>query len=231
MTSEHPTPEALEAYQVGETVDAAIAAHVASCDACSAWLDGQSGRRRALLAREAPDAFARRIRATADAAPEVRTRRPTRWLWALPGFAAAALLVLVAVPSTAPTPETPGTTRLKGDLGVDLIVAGPDDAQRRATEAVVLVHPGDRLRVELHVPESREVTAGVLTVDGDWIPLVEAARLDAGVHVPETTLEVDDEPLDAWLIAGSPAEVAAARRAGAPTPEVAAQHLISRGAP
>ncbi|TNF33797.1 MAG: transcriptional regulator, partial [Deltaproteobacteria bacterium] len=60
MTHEHPSPDALEAFHVGDEADTSIAAHVAGCDACRAWVDGLAERRRALLEREAPDVFARR---------------------------------------------------------------------------------------------------------------------------------------------------------------------------
>jgi hypothetical protein len=94
--------ERLSAYLDGELPErerAEVAAHLAACAACSAFLAGlrAADEAAAALPVEAPDGyfddFARRVAQRLDAA---RTRRLPAWTWA----AAAALLLAVVTPLT-----------------------------------------------------------------------------------------------------------------------------------
>lgn len=229
--TEHPSPRDLEALQAGEPRDD-VASHVEGCEACAAYVSALDGEQAALLRRESGAAFARRLRTVADApgqpdgadrAGAARASSPGRaWMWGPALAAAAAVALIVLWPATGPDggglkPLGGGgggddVVRLKGGPKVALIVLR-DGVQTRHEGATTL-RPGDRLRVEVTVPEAAVVTAGILADDGTWVPLLEGARLEAGTHTPTKTLTADAQPLKAHLLVGSPEAVAAARRSG-----------------
>jgi predicted anti-sigma-YlaC factor YlaD len=185
----HPAAYKLEGHAAGDH-DAEVAAHLATCAACNAYVD--------------------ELRAAAFPLPrKKRDRRPL--LAFIPLLAAAAVLVLYfrKPVETPTTPPVASETRFKG--GVQLaVVRERDDRQVRLTNEV-RIKAGDRLRVEIGVDGSRPVSAGILGKDGSWLVLLAPAMLEAGTHFSERAAKVDARPTEGWVIAGDPEAVERAR--------------------
>ena len=217
-----PTPFQLVAWH--QSHGGASSPHAADCPACAAYLRDLDRERAALLSRERPDDFARRLRGRVDE-PDSSSGA---WLPRLAGgllAASLAVVVLVLSPAggepapTAPQPLTvrPSTTpepvRLKGaDVRVAVVVLR-DGAQQRHTRPVALL-PGDRFRVEVTVAQRGTVGVGVRVDGGAWVEMMEPSLLDAGTHVLPKTMLVDSNPMKATVIAGPPAALAAVRAGG-----------------
>ena len=212
--SEHPAAFQLEAQHAGET-DEAVAAHVASCELCQSTLAALDGARAALMAKRAPADFARDIRALADAA-EAAERRPSLWqrLW-MPGIvvaAAAAAVMVFAVPGGPPVGPRDGGVRLKGAARLGVVVLRGQEQVESWDGPEVTLQAGDRVRVAIELPSTGLVTVGVLDAGGAWQVLVEGGSLRVGRHVLERSFRVaEGEALDATVLAGPPGEVAEAR--------------------
>jgi len=196
MTEAHPSPLQLDELHAGKD-DATVAAHVASCRACADYVAALAREREALQAEWPSQVFMRRLAARAAAKP--RWPRWSRWLVAIPVMAAAAVALLVGL-----QPASFDTVRLKGGGSVALaLIALRDGVQERNAPAFTM-RPGDQLRIELTLTERRVISVGVLEDTGGFLPLVEAATLDAGLHVLEPALRVDSHPTASTVIAGSP---------------------------
>ena len=115
-------------------------------------------------------------------------------------------------PTPASTPTlTPASTltHFKGEHVVFAILER-GGVQRRVAGPLE-VEPGDRLRVEIAVDHDEPLTAGLLSADGSWAPLLAPASLSPGPHLSELAARFDDSPTDALLLVGSPDDVARAR--------------------
>lgn len=206
---QHPSAFALDALHAGAG-DAETAAHAAACDACTRYLAELDADQRRFLERGSPETFVRDVRARADALDAGRRRR---WLGGglAAGLAAAAAAVVVVV--TQPGAPPADTLRLKGDAVLE-VVRLRGDAQAVLGGPSVSVRPGDRVRVRLTVPEARVLSVAVLDDAGRFTPVAQAQTFAAGQHLLEATFAVDDQPMRARLIAGSPDAVQRARETG-----------------
>jgi hypothetical protein len=122
-------------------------------------------------------------------------------------------MTVVVCRSRAPTPSTMGSTasseHFKGGLTIAVIRerAGRQD---RLTEPFE-VEPGDRIRLEIAVDRDRPLAGGLLSADGAWASLLSPVPLGPGTHYSELAARFDDDPTDAVLIVGAPADVDRAR--------------------
>jgi hypothetical protein len=215
MTS-HPNAIDLEAFACGEPI-ARVAEHVESCDACRGYLAKVGGL-------EAPALPAPR-------AASIRPKRVRVELLAIPLAIAAAVLFFVRSPAsqrldqahltippvTVPEPtqvavvthEDPPGVRFKG--GLQLAVVRERGAhQDRFTDGFT-IRPGDRLRLEVAVDESRAILGAVLGDDGSWLEMMEEGVRDAGTYFSEKSARIDSEPTAGTLIVGDPGLVRAAK--------------------
>lgn len=242
--SQPPTPFEIETLHAGDVEHTPeVADHVAACDACAAYVETLDRERAALLAREDPADFARRLRLQADAAPAHGTVWLPRLVGGLLAAGLAAVVLVVAPPTDDPTPTGPTVTaptprptaapepvRLKGaDVRVALIVLR-DGVQRRYTRPVTL-RPGDRVRVEVAAAQATTVQVGILVDDGSWLEMMEASPLDAGTHVLPKTVTVDSDPMKATVLAGPPEAIAAVRAGGTPDDGLATLAVETEVAP
>ena len=215
--TDHPPVFRLDAHAAGDE-DQRVAAHLASCEECAAYVAS---------ATEAASEFRRREGAAADAfvAGLASRRAPPRGLlvrlpraaWVVaPLLAAAALLLIVrgrpGDPGVAdPILVAPGPSiRFKGKkLQLAVVRDRQGDQSRVATE--ITVRPDDRLRVEVGVDDARPIEVGFLGKDGTWVLLLAPAVLEAGTHLSERSARFDDTPTEGWIVAGDPDDVARAK--------------------
>jgi hypothetical protein len=225
----HPAPVRLEALAAGDD-DASVAAHLEGCEACATYVARLKREAAAFRGRVDPVVFAKAI-----AAREAATRPPhvvTAIGVVAPAIAiaAAALLWLRTVPDAvvAPSalnapvasnvPATPADmpssegARFKGGLAV-AVVRERGGGQERLTGPFE-VRPSDRIRVEIAVDREEAITAGLLADDGTWTVLEAPSTLAIGTHYSELAARFDESPTQAFLLVGSPVDVARARSVG-----------------
>lgn len=224
----HPAAHRLDAVAAGDS-DAGVTAHLAACEACAAYVSRLQAGAAQFRSGQDARAFVARVRARGASAQ--RARRWSRVAWiATPVLAAAAAVGLYvrtaahdpAPPSaTRPVPtvtETPRPTgpqperRFKGGLVV-AVVRERGGRQERLTGPLT-VADGDRIRVEVSTDHDGPLSAGLLSDDGQWVPLLSPAALEAGTHYSELAARFDDTPTNATLLAGEPEAVDRARRTG-----------------
>ena len=222
----HPAAPKLEAVAAGEE-PGAIGAHLAACEACTAYVAKLREEVAAFRTKTDANAFAEKIRvravASEAAAPMHREargeRRGTKVVWLMgPLLAAAAAVLLwlrVAPESPVVAPEGSSSVasgyvaRFKGGIAV-AVVRDRDGHQDRLTGPFE-VEASDRIRVEVAVDHDEPIVAGLLAADGTWTPLLTPTFLSAGTHYSELAARFDDTPTDALLIVGSPEDVTRAR--------------------
>ena len=215
MTS-HPNAIDLEAFACGEPI-ARVAQHVESCEACRGYVAKASGL-------EAPRVPVARV-------VPIRPKRIRVELLAIPLAAAAALLLFLrspapqtlgqahlAIPSINVPPsvqvaevtheDVPGV-RFKGGLQL-AVVRERGDRQDRFTDSFT-IRPGDRLRLEVAVDESRSILGAVLGDDGSWLEMMTEGVRDAGTYFSEKSARIDSEPTAGTMIVGDPGLVRAAK--------------------
>lgn len=215
MTS-HPNALDLEAFACGEPI-ARVAQHVESCDACKGYVAKIGGL-------EAPKVPAARV-------VSIRPKRIRVELLAIPLAVAAALLFFLRSPEpkklgeahlTIPAITPPSSTqvaelthedgpgvRFKGGLQL-AVVRERGDRQDRFTDGFT-IRPGDRLRLEVAVDESRSILGAVLGDDGSWLEMMSEGVRDAGTYFSEKSARIDSEPTAGTLIVGDPGLVRAAK--------------------
>jgi hypothetical protein len=220
----HPAAVRLEALAADDH-EAATAAHVEACEACAAYVAKLKEEASAFRARVDAVAFAKAI-----AARESSTRPPgvvkaIGIVTPALAIAAAALLWLhgagpgAVVTPPGLTPPVPASdtssaegARFKGGLTV-AVVRERGGAQERLAGPFE-VRPGDRIRVEIGVDREEAITAGLLADDGTWTVLEAPSTLATGTHYSELAARFDDSPTQAFLLVGSPVDVARARSVG-----------------
>jgi hypothetical protein len=221
-TAEHPAAFDLEAWHAGEDRPA-VAAHVAACARCRGLVAELDAARAVFRASADPAGFARRVRRGA----EERAWAARRTWWAAFGGAAvaAAAIALVALlpgaagpagpssdaaaaPGGDPFRAAPPGLRAKADAPGLAVVVLRDGAQARHAGGATL-RAGDRLRVELTVPQPAVLSVGLLADDGAWLPLADARRFSAGVHYLEPAVALDGDGTAGRFVAGPPDAVAA----------------------
>ncbi len=211
----HPPVPMLEAVAAGDDARS-IAAHLAACETCGQYVAELRSDAAAFRAHADPAAFAETIRARAR--ERVESRRETRGpivAWVLgPVLAAAAVAVLwLGVPAHAPRVvervSSEGAERFKG--GVSITVIRERAGRQERLTGPFEVEPSDRIRLEIAVDREEPITAGLLSADGSWAPLLAPASLAAGTHYSEFAARFDDARADAVLLIGPPAAVNRAR--------------------
>ena len=223
--STHPSALQLERAQVGEG-DAHVAAHVSGCEACRRTLDELASEQAQLLSRLHPDAFVRELRRRASRSSRPgysAAERGSRLGWFGLAAATAFSVGLVFMPRD-PQPRSQLTSvaaqltaaedglRRKGS-GSRAALIRNRAGQQAVLSGRISVVPGDELRLEFELTRPQRVCAGILADDGTWVPFFDA-KFPAGVHIPASTLRVDDTRADGRVLLGSPAAVAAARSSG-----------------
>jgi hypothetical protein len=213
----HPAAPKLEAIAAGDDAGP-IAAHLRVCEACASYVARLGDEAAAFRGRADGAAFVEGVRARGarEARAEARKGR-IAWL-AGPALAAAAamLLWLRASPELPPrgAPSGPASqpadvARFKGGLAVAAI-RDREGGQERFTGPFD-VEPLDRVRIEVAVDHEEPVTAGLLSDDGTWTPLLSPVSLPVGTHYSDLAARFDDSPMDAVLLVGSPREIERAR--------------------
>jgi hypothetical protein len=232
--SDHPPSHRLEALAAGDS-ETEAEAHVAECAECRDYV---SALREELGTWKESAERERGLAHLNEAAPERAPAGATVHVLRLATVAAAPLLIAAAILlfirrappsppsisvssacSNCPLPPSDFGTRFKGAPEVAVIVEHAG-RQHRYTRRVV-VSAGDRLRVEVSVPSSTPLAAGILTADHQYVPLFLPEELDAGTHFSEKAARFDAEPTRGWVIVGSPDAVRAAEESGIPSGVVA----------
>lgn len=213
---EHPASYRLDALVAGDA-DVTTSEHVASCAACTTYVEALAAELRASAPSEAEtDAFMAGLLTKPDAAVvPLRPRSPARLVpYATVLLAAAAAVFLYVRSAPAPgTPQeehdSPTAVRFKG--GVQLaVVRERDGVQDRFTD-VALIRAGDRLRAEIATDQDGPFEIGILQTDGAYLPLLTPTALSLGTHFSDRAAKVDEHPLGGWVIAGHPDAVKHAR--------------------
>jgi len=215
--SDHPPSYLLEELAAG-VADESTKRHVDRCDACAAYVE-RLREGAAEFADQGPTAF--------EFADQVaaRTGAPGRGMWvggaALALVAAAAATFFLVRPADEPmgpvamapsATETAGSpsTRFKGAPQLAVIRQRDGGQERLSAEAGVRAWDGFRVEVSVDAPTMLEV--GVLSDDRTWVTLLPAKMLSPGTHLTPQALRFDNEPGDAWIIAGPPEAVERARK-------------------
>jgi len=221
--TEHPPLFRLDAHAAGDH-DAGVDEHLSSCARCAEYVKRLSGAVRAHSDREGAKAAdfvlglgdIRRERERAGVSEDKPVRASRRLQMTLAAgsvLAAAAVLVLVARSgphlSTADAAVGEPSIRFKGKMQLAIIRDRRGEQARTATE--VRVRPGDRLRAEVSVDDSRPVEIGFLGRDGTWVLLLAPSVLEAGTYFSDRAAEFDEAPTEGWIIAGRPEAVDRAR--------------------
>lgn len=206
MSDVHPNAIDLEAFACGEPI-AKVGAHVASCDACRAYVAKIGG----LTAPTMPT-------------PKIQARRFRIELVAIPLAMAAAIILFMRSPAPVAmheahakfpsVPETvavvdPPPVRFKGGFQL-AVVRDRAGKQERFTDSFE-IRSGDRLRLEVAVDQSRSILGAVLGDDGSYLELLSEDVRDAGTYFSEKSARIDSEPTAGTLIVGDPALVRAAK--------------------
>jgi hypothetical protein len=213
----HPSAARLDAVAAGDT-DASVDAHLVGCEACRRYVETLRGEAARFRSGHDAKEFIARVRKRS--ARSTRERRWSRAAWTVAPLLAAAIVLLVvrarppASGSSGGGVEPPGTTlpetHFKGGLVV-AVVRERAGHQDRLT-GPFQVRANDRIRVELSNDQEGGLSAGLLTDEGEWVPLLAPTTLEAGTHYSELAARFDESPTSATLLAGEPGAVDRARR-------------------
>lgn len=227
----HPADLELELVHLGEP-DPEVSRHVAGCERCQGVVRELDQARERTAQRQSPEAYVAWL-----GQRYARGRRPSLAARALGVSGALALAASVALVvtlagrssnvtsprATAPgagagtptatterRPSEPGSGELllRGAQGLSVLRLRGEEMS--VLQGVVPVAPGDRIRLRFYVDEPGRISAGVLTASGEWATFFDA-ELAAGLHTPEATLQVQDEPGSGTLWVGPAAQVEAAK--------------------
>jgi hypothetical protein len=208
---EHPPAFRLDSHVAGD-LDPKVAAHVAVCAACAAYVAATTEGAAAFAGGEGKKAaeFVLALPKTPPRRLPVTMARVT-WIVA-PLLVAAALVFLVHTDKTgsplAPVSAEP-PIRFKGTMQIAVVRDRRGDQARLTTD--VRVGPNDRLRVEVSLDDARPIEVGFLGTDGSWLLLFAPALVEAGTHFSERAARFDDTPTEGWILAGHPDDVERAR--------------------
>lgn len=239
--TEHPSAVALESLAAG-AVSSATRAHVDSCAMCMKYVGALREEAAAFakvppmafLSELAVPESEHGAPATAEPASTkmteiafaraARGRGRTFFHAAVPLALAATVLFVLRTPASnhgsnelpasrfepKGSPALPSVMHLKGPP-VLAVVRERAGEQARFTGSVA-VAPNDRLRLELTVDRAGMYEAGLLGEDGSWLVLLAPTMLSPGAHYSEKAARLDDRPEPGFFVAGSPEDVARARR-------------------
>ena len=233
--SDHPPAFLLDGHTAGDR-DAGVEAHLATCEACRAYVEALSGdaSKSPKVSENDASAWIAKLEQRAEAGPHAEPdpraptapvrdasvlawrRRAARAAWiATPLLAAAAVLLVVrGREMTDEKPyagalDDPQDTRFKGYVQL-AIIRDRNGEQARVSQRVTVL-PGDRLRVEVGVDGEQPIVVGMLGNDGTWIVLLAPALLEAGAYLSERAVRFDDAPTEGVILAGHPDAVERAR--------------------
>lgn len=212
----HPAGFRLDGHAAGDH-DADVAAHLATCTSCHAYVEEVSAAARAFAVTDAEhgEGFLAKLAARAGASRAAVVplrRRVARAAWFAAPLVAAAALVLFLRRGDTESPSAPVDTvetRFKGSL--QLSVIRDRDGSQQKVSGDVAVRPGDRLRVEVAIDAERPIVVGMLGNDGTWVVLLAPTLLEAGTHLSERAARFDDAPTEGVILAGPPDAVETAR--------------------
>jgi hypothetical protein len=222
--SPHPSSDRLDALAAGDP-DAGADEHLASCEACRAYVaraGAEIARFRA--AGPGPARFAERVEARARARPAAGVLAARVITFAAPTLAAAAALALwlrggpgpdaahgaAGSPLAFPAPGGEATSRFKGGPVLALVRERGGRQERLSGE--VAVRADDRVRVEVSVDAAGPLAIGFLGDDGAFVPLSPPAFVEAGTHFSAEALRFDRGPNGGHVVAGTPEAVERARQ-------------------
>ena len=217
--SDHPSAIDLDEWFV-ERTPGPVALHVAGCSDCTAYIAELETANAAFQRTEPAEAFLRRPAVAAELnRPDARV--PTWWpkygFGTIAGLAAAAVALLVMFDRGKPSQigpsqaaPTPDIVRIKGRLSLSVVLKRGQE-QKRYTGRVK-VQPGDEIRVELLADKPTQLSVGIQTDAGDWLPLRESftAAMGSG-PVHDDAIVFDEEPTRGWVLAGPPDDIARIR--------------------
>jgi hypothetical protein len=207
----HPNSLDLEAFACGDEI-AAVGGHLASCEACRAFVESLRGLPVPKIDLPATPVSTPRI-------PRIGPR--TLAAVALPLAAAAVLVLFFRQPkpqslamsepvTTAPTAAaTEPATSFKGQRQV-AVIRERGGEQKRFTGRVP-VKEGDRLRVEVAIDREQTILAGVLGEDGSYLELMPSAVRPAGTHYSEKSARVSGPPSGGTILVGTEEQIARAK--------------------
>lgn len=225
----HPSSLDLEAFACGEQ-RTNVEEHLGACNACKAFVAKIEEATKAFLAKEDEKKVV-----PISAARE--KKKSTTWIMVLPLVAVAAgVLLWIAFPkgekpkdqpvaqnTAVPTSTEEPETTFKG--GMQLAVVRERAGKQERFTSRVVVHPGDRLRIEVALDRPGAILAGVLADDGTFLPLMADETRGPGTHYSEQAARFDDDPTRGWVLVGPPDAIAKAKAARAPVPGVTSMRL------
>ena len=240
----HPQMDELEAHHFGHALPE-VGRHLPTCAACRAAVDALGSAEADFQAlylgsdRKLDDLIRRARMPLEEASKQVRWWRlggPVGLT--LTGALATAALTLVVQP-WGPEPANPGRgasrTTNAGDVALPELVAKGTATmtlirERNAVQAYLqgseaTVAPGDRLRLRFFVKRKENVSAGILTDAGEWVPFFEGP-LAAGMHTPTATLAVDSEPSSGRVLVGASERVDEAKQGGEVAMDLQVMRLV-----
>lgn len=233
----HPADLELELVHLGEPAPE-VSQHVAQCERCQRFLQQLEQGKERTWRRQSPEAYAPWLRQRRSERAAQRAAR-SHWLMGVSGALALAASLALVLPAVlrdeAATADTgPGTAedlRAKGAAAAPraadsrLSIVRVRGGQTQVFREVVPVAPNDTLALRFFLPAPGQLSAGILTDAGEWAAFFDGAQFAAGNHVPELTLQVNDEPGSGRVLLGPPEQVAAAR-AGKPAPDVQSARIV-----
>lgn len=207
----HPTTFELEAHHVGEG-PAGTARHLLVCSSCAEYVRVLDRDAAGFRGRTNPEHFVRQIRRRAGPFQFVRRRSALTFLAPLAG-ALGVVAVCFAALRSPPVLTAHGADELRprGEnrgAAVTLILWHARDGHQSRHAAAVDARPGDRLRVEVAVPQATELEAVILDDDGVRTSLGPRRVFAAGTHLLEPAFTFDSRPFAARLLLGPPDGVA-----------------------
>jgi len=222
--SEHAAQFHLDAYAAGDRNEQ-VTGHLETCEACTDYVE----KARALAAAFSENEGAKaaefvlalddeRRAGSGDAVVDERGRperprlsRRAAWIGGtMMAAAAAPRLVRTSSENTGPSSvSSEPSVRFKGKQQIAVIRDRRGEQSRITTE--VRVRPGDQIRAEISVDETRPIEVGFLGKDGTWILLLAPALVEAGTYFSERAARFDESPTEGWVIAGHPEEVSRAK--------------------
>jgi predicted anti-sigma-YlaC factor YlaD len=209
----HPPPFRLDAVAAGDD-DEQVSQHLLSCETCTQYVRALREQAAAFRAQNEPAVFVARASAAARRRTRAEQRARAAWIVAPLVAAAAVLLVVRERPEGhAPTPvEPPASLDLHFKGGVTAVVIRERDGQQERLAGPLHVRAGDRIRLEVSTDETQPLTAGLLTDEGAWVPLLASSMVARGTHYSELAARFDDTPTRATLLLGTPSAVDQAKR-------------------
>lgn len=212
----HPPAFKLDAVAAGDA-DAGVEGHLTTCEACRTYVAALREGAGRFRSRADPMGFVQACEAlTERVRPVQNLRGRVMWL-AAPSLAIAAALALWLhgrpyghAPDFRETTSEADPSRFKGPASI--VVVREREGRQTRIVGPVEVASGDRIRVQLDVDRAGPFTAGLLSDDGAWAPLLAPTALEAGTHYSELAARFDETPTHATLLVGAPDAVDTARR-------------------